>query len=224
MKKILFLLFFANSMIIEAQKDVTKFLGIPVDGYKTEMIKKLKEKGYQYNSQLDCMTGEFNGRDVYIRIATNNNKVWRIVVVDASMTDETDIKIRFNKLCLQFLKNDKYVPYSSECEIPDEEDISYEMTVNNKRYEASFYQKPIEVDTVAVNKEIESQLLKKFTKEQLSNPTEVESAQIGLEKMRCFYDYMSKKSVWFMIDGEYEKYQILLFYDNEYNHSDGEDL
>ena len=79
MKKILFLFLFVNSMMMEAQKDVTKFLGIPVDGYKTEMIKKLKEKGYQYNSQLDCMTGEFNGRDVYIRIATNNNKPKSVV-------------------------------------------------------------------------------------------------------------------------------------------------
>ena len=29
----------------EEEKDVTKFLGIPVDGYKPAMIEKLKAKG-----------------------------------------------------------------------------------------------------------------------------------------------------------------------------------
>ena len=29
-----------------AQKDVTKFLGIPVDGTKAEMMQKLKAKGF----------------------------------------------------------------------------------------------------------------------------------------------------------------------------------
>ena len=38
------------STILYAQKDVTQFLGIPVDGSKSEMIQKLKAKGYRYNS------------------------------------------------------------------------------------------------------------------------------------------------------------------------------
>ena len=37
------------SAIVFAQpKSVTKFLGIPVDGSKAEMIQKLKDKGYTY--------------------------------------------------------------------------------------------------------------------------------------------------------------------------------
>ena len=34
------------AVTICAQKDVTTFLGIPVDGYKSEMKKKLMAKGY----------------------------------------------------------------------------------------------------------------------------------------------------------------------------------
>lgn len=49
-----------------AQKDVTKFLNIPVDGSKTAMTQKLKAKGFQYNSTLNCLEGEFNGRDVQL--------------------------------------------------------------------------------------------------------------------------------------------------------------
>ena len=45
MKKILsiFVLLIA-SVALYAQSDVTKFLGIPVDGFKTDMIQKLKAK------------------------------------------------------------------------------------------------------------------------------------------------------------------------------------
>ena len=53
-----------------AQKDVTQFLGIPVDGTKTEMVQKLKAKGFKYNSTYDWLEGEFNGREVVLLIAT----------------------------------------------------------------------------------------------------------------------------------------------------------
>lgn len=33
------------SLTMLAQKDITKFMGIPVDGFKKDMIQKLKAKG-----------------------------------------------------------------------------------------------------------------------------------------------------------------------------------
>ena len=57
-----------------AQKDVTKFLGIPVDGTKAEMIQKLKAKGFTSVGYQDVLEGEFNGTDVYLHVVTNNNK------------------------------------------------------------------------------------------------------------------------------------------------------
>ena len=97
-----------SSLFVYAQQDVTKFLGIPVDGSKSEMIQKLKAKGYtssQHNKEI--LVGEFNGTDVNIHIATNNNKVCRIMVCDANSIDEGGIRIRFNRLCEQFKKNKK---------------------------------------------------------------------------------------------------------------------
>ena len=38
------MLLLVASTTVFAQKEVTKFLGIPVDGYKSEMIQKLKAK------------------------------------------------------------------------------------------------------------------------------------------------------------------------------------
>ena len=133
-----FLMFLILPVALQAQKDVTQFLDIPVDGYKPEMIKKLKSKGYTINQYKDdILEGEFNGTDVNIIIATNNNKVWRIAVFEVNTTDETNIKIKFNNLIRQFVNNNRY---STEADstiakytIPKEEDISYEITVNNKR-------------------------------------------------------------------------------------------
>lgn len=84
------------SLTMLAQKDITKFMGIPVDGFKKDMIQKLKAKGFEYDNEIDLLTGEFNGEKVNIFIATQSNKVWRIVVADAIERNEHDIKIRFN--------------------------------------------------------------------------------------------------------------------------------
>ena len=101
MKKVLlFMLLFSMAITssFAQEKDVTKFLGIPVDGTKTEMIAKLKEKGFTSTAyDKEVLEGEFNGTKVNIYIATNNNKVWRIGVWDQNSTTKNGIKRRFNK-------------------------------------------------------------------------------------------------------------------------------
>lgn len=210
---------------LHAQKEVTKFLGIPVDGTKANMIQQLKAKGYQYNSSSDILTGEFNGRDVHISVVTNNNKVYRIMVADAIGSNETDIKIRFNSLCRQFGENKKYTSYQ-DYRISDDEDISYEMGVHNKRYEADFYQMNIAaIDTVAFQEEAMNHVLSKYTTEQLEKMSDEERLSIVQEfAFDYILDKMKNLSVWFMIDEKYGKYYILLYYDNGYNMANGEDL
>lgn len=166
----------AQDVPAKEEKDVTKFLGIPIDGTKSEMIAKLKEKGFVSNEYYpDVLEGEFNGSDVQIHIGTNNNKVYRIMVADKHFLDETDIRIRFNNLYYQFKNNPKYITLD-DYSIPENEDVSYQMTVNKKRYESAHYQGGV------------------------------------------------MKSVWFLIDRKYGKYQIRIYYDNEYNMAKGEDL
>lgn len=118
-------------------QNTIKFLGIPIDGTKQQMITALKSKGFEYNYGQDYAFGEFNGTNVNISIQTVNNEVWRLVIWDQSGRSEENIKTRFNILFSQFLDNGKY--YLSSGNIIDEdEDISYEMMVRDKRYEASF--------------------------------------------------------------------------------------
>ncbi len=206
-----------------AQKDVTQFLGIAVDGYKPEMIKKLKAKGFTSSaSKNDILTGQFNGTNVNIHIVTNNNKVCRIMVVDANHYSEGDIKIRFNKLCQQFHNNKKYhsvsdstAPDISKFNIPDDEDISYEMSVKNKRYEAVFYQKNANYDSLV------NEMSTLFTKTSRTAAEEDRFSKIFSEMMDTSY---FNKVVWFMINEHYGKYYISMYYDNEYNRANGEDL
>lgn len=119
-------------------QDVIKFLGIPVDGIKREMIAELEKKGYRYNVYDDCLEGEFNGQDVFISVQTVNNRVWRITVVDQRSTDETNIRIRFNNLYYQFLNNGRYILARGNI-IDENERIGTQISVYKKRYEATFF-------------------------------------------------------------------------------------
>ena len=196
MRKFLTLLaMIAISASVFAQKEVTQFMGIPVDGSPTEMIKKLKAKGFKTDEKFmqpikqglidwdgpEVLTGRFNGERVQVNLGVEQNKVWRIYLSDKNTRDETQIKIRFNTLVRQFENNDKYL-YFYEQTIADDEDISYQMTVNKKRYDAYFVQK----------------------------------GEDGMVD--------EKRFVWFQISQHSDGYRIDMFYENEYNEADGSDL
>ena len=228
MKKLLFsLLATLLTLSLYAQNDVTTFLGIPVDGFKSEMRQKLIAKGFTPKKvgNNEYLEGEFNGTDVHIFIATNNNKVYRIMVCDANTQDEANIKIRFNKLVNQFENNKRYTALD-QYTISDTEDISYEMLVHKKNFDALFYQNPNmeKVDTLALQNKIREQLLEKYKPEQLENPTEEMNQEVQAIAMRIGMDMIFKKPVWFRICESYGEYYITMYYDNEYNHANGEDL
>lgn len=213
--------------------EVTQFLGIPVDGTKSEMIQKLKDKGFRPNQyDNDVLEGEFNGTKVNVFVGTTGNKVSRIMVCDANTMNETDIKIRFNRLCSQFENNKKYITPFGDQRIPDDEKISYEMVVNKKRYEALFYQQPKFLvdqrmsasDSIWFNQQIRSQLLEKHTEDEWSNPTEEMQKEYEDIVHNFTLDFLQKRPVWFYISENMGKYYITIFYDNEYNRANGEDL
>lgn len=217
---IIFLFFMQISLF--AQKDVTQFMGIPVDGYKPEMIQKLKEKGFTVSKiQDDILEGEFNGRAVRIYIATNNNKVWRIMVAEVNTVNETDIKIRFNNLLYQFQNNTKYIPLSDSkirsYEIPEDEDISYEITVHKKRYDALFYQKSLTVNSKDQPTEpiTNKDTLKQTLNEKLSSSSPRSNKEL---------ETSLNKTVWFTISEYQGEYYITIYYDNDLNKAKGDDL
>lgn len=125
---------------IAQDSNTIKFLGIPVDGTKKEMISKLLAKGYKYNVYSDNLSGEFNGTDVIIYVQTVNNRVWRIAIADANVNDEIDIKYRYNRLFEQLSNNGKYEVHAGST-LREKDNISYGMTFLKKRYDAVFHLK-----------------------------------------------------------------------------------
>ncbi len=143
MKKVIlaFLLMVVSiSAIAQSSNEVVlKFLGIPVDGPKEEMISKLKAKGFKYDTYQEKLIGEFNGKNVDVYLHATHNKVDR-VFVRFPFTSEENIKAEYNRLLSQFENNTKYADLTfSNQKISDDEDISFEISVHKKRYQASFY-------------------------------------------------------------------------------------
>lgn len=189
------------TMTAMAQREVTKFLGIPVDGSKTEMIKKLKAKGFRPDpKKIRDLVGDFNGREVYVSIVTHKNKVWRIALEDVVTSSESQIRIRFNNLCRQFSENPKYMSMTlTDQAISEDEDISLQLALNKKQYEAGFIQI-------------------QFSEDRGTLASDTKNEEMSLN------EYLNRV-VWFTIkERSYGKYVIVMYYDNEYNKAKGEDL
>ena len=242
-----------------AQNDVTKFMGIPVDGSKAEVVRQLMEKGFEYDDSQDNwtrLTGFFNSVNSHIYVSTNKNLVDRIYVCDKNTCSESEIIIRFNKLVRQFANNENYISDGYEKYlIPQNEDISYEMLCNNKNYDAIFYQKPNELNSdefIGGLNSLSDTDLHNMVNNMIQSDTAIYNAynQFSLEnfnKESTKYTFDNKdkaflfvcmaafsaqhtvfdkynKPVWFRICEVGNKYYIAIFYDNEYNRANGEDL
>ena len=225
------------STVFGQSEGTLKFLGIPVDGSKSEMVAALKDKGFRYDSNSGFLVGDFNGMESHIGIVENHGKVYRVVVFDANTCDAGQIKIRFNNLIHQFENsNGKYYYINQNEMIPEDEDISYEISVNNKQYSAEFIYNPLygndELRDRLVNEVIEELGLEKIKDEKTAggitygefysdkdNYNQLISSLVGLKIIQ-----MSNSSVWFKIFEHYGKYYIGIYYDNLVNKPNGEDL
>ena len=227
------------STVFGQSEGTLKFLGIPVDGSKSEVVDALKSKGFRYDSNSGFLVGDFNGRESHIGIVENHGKVYRVVVFDANTYDAGEIRIRFNNLIHQFENNDKYFYIFPNDIIPEDEDIHYEINVNKKQYIAEFRYNPLygndELRDRLINEAVEESKL--FLEEKKDEKTidgitygefysdkdnydQLISAQVSLKVIQ-----MSKNSsVWFKIFEHYGKYYIGLYYDNLLNAPNGEDL
>lgn len=211
-----------------AENYPTKFLGIPVDGTKEEMIRNIQAKGFKLHKEYgqEFLSGEFNGQDVHVFVATNNNKVYRVMVAEQNRCSVGQIRIRFNNLMQQFKDNPKYVSYDiNQTSIPAEEDISYEMIVHDKIYDANFVQKSHELDTTLLHQDME--YITKNLDQYLPTSviTEMESeVLVQYCLIQAFLKQYEKNMVWFRICDFQGEYYLTLYYDNLYNKANGEDL
>lgn len=229
---------FIYSFVFGQSESTLKFLGIPVDGSKSEMVAALKSKGFEYDSESDLLIGDFNGKKSFIGIGENHGKVYRVAVFDVNRCDAGEIRIRFNNLIHQFENNDKYFYIFPNDIIPEDEDIHYEIIVHDKQYSATFKYNPLygndELRNRLINEAVEESKL--FLEEKKDEKTidgitygefysdkynydQLISAQVSLKVIQ-----MSNSSVWFKIFEYHGEYYIGLYYDNLLNEPNGEDL
>lgn len=247
MKRIItFLLFTVACITSQAQIDSTlvqkleeadlrpQFLGIPVDGTKDDMISALKAKGFKYDELYDHLKGQFNGKDVTVLIRTNHDIVDRICV-DYVTADESQIIIQYNRLLSQFQNNSKYVELVDNKSIDSKEDISYELIVNNKTYQAAFVYYPIDFSLKKLSELYKAKWLLSKTQNYEGMPLE----DISEEQLEALEKYTEENwdsifqlimmstwpnSVWFDMSRSGSKYSITIFYDNKANEPNGEEL
>lgn len=220
MKKTLFIIILlVYSISTWAQNDITRFLGIPVDGTKEEMIEKLKAKGFsEYPHDQNFLYGKFNGRDVLVQPQTSGNKVWRIFIIDATPSSKADIKTRYNELCRQFMNNPGYLSPQVESDvlIPDNEDIQANPTDSDRRHEAFFWQlspwDTEKADSISRSKYTDAQKAK-LTSAEKQEMKKIIARQIKINQ---------NKLVWFTILYDSPDYYIMLFYENKNNKTNGE--
>lgn len=191
MKRIAFLFcMLVLSVALYAQQEVTKFMGIPVDGTKSEMIAKLKAKGFTWYPAKDCFTGLFNGRKVTLYIYVNGDKVWRVAVLYADEMDNINTINTYNHLLSLFENNGKYYSQRDNQAIEEGTDLHYEIEINKKQIQNTFYQ-----CSQKMNQDVAA----------------------DMEKRRVWVTIIPQKY-------SYDKFGMILFYDNGYNEANGEDL
>lgn len=210
-----------------AQIFPTTFMGIPVDGTKANMISSLEAKGFKYNPYSDSLEGQFNGIWVVLNVHTNKDKVDRIIVSSKTPYDVTEVKIQFKNLCKEFDENKKYINAGGEglsFIIPEDEDISYNILVNKKRYEASYFQ-TVDIHDSCNFRKLILEVAKNMDYDAYAKMTDEEKSEHNERAIEDVYvKEISHSVVWFLINSHYNDYYIVLYYDNEYNRPHGEDL
>lgn len=211
----------STSPILNRQKEVIDFLGIPIDGEKVEMVNKLKEKGFVSYQGDKILEGKFKGSDVYLYIVTNDNgKVCSIVVRDKNFVGGDEVKERFNTLCNKFKYSSHYISFMN-FNIPKEENVSYEMLENKKQYSATFFQTLQKTDILKIESEIKSKIGEICAEKEEADTLEIECRNFLI---KYILGLLLKKRVRFAIWESNGEYYITMYFDNVYNQASGEDL
>ena len=198
--------------------DVLKFLGIPIDGSKEQMYNRLKEKGFSGYSWDEYLEGIFNGENVRVHIGTNHGIVDRIKVV-FPYTEERLNKVKYNTLISRFGRNPKYTELRENKVIPEDEDISYEIALHDKVYDAVYYLLRSDFDASSWKEDFYREYNARY-KKPLSGLTQIEIEEVLFSLPKRISDAIIG-IVWFTLSNDN---RIELYYDNLKNRPRGEDL
>lgn len=193
-----------------SDNETLTFLGIPIDGSKTEMIRQLEGKGFKYERMLDLLTGKINGEESFVFIQEHEGKVYRVDVSDTEVFTKEQVIIRYNNLLSQFKQDSRYGELEEYLPIPEEEDISYEMRIHKKVYAAVFC------------------LIRDLSEEEMEA---IAAKAKGIEDENELASYLAKAfiegtipgRIWFEIKENKGEYWIQIYFENRRNRPREED-
>lgn len=91
------------------------FLGIPIDGPKSEFIAKLKQKGFVNSDYEDLLEGKFGGEEVKLCVVTNSSGVvYSVAVFYKEVYSEYAFINHYNFLYNLLLDSSKYSKLKGE--------------------------------------------------------------------------------------------------------------
>ena len=210
---------FISSGLVDTDETALKFVGIPIDGTKEQMIQALASNGFKHDSYHDYLEGMFNGESVKLQISTNHGIVDRIKVIYPYCSETNDTRVKYNTLLSRFNRNAKYVCVYPRAEVPANEGIYWKLSDNTKYYDAVYFYLHPEVNAKQWVEDFKAEYQKRYNK-----PLEGLSYEETEEAIFCLPMKVSAAVsgvVWFtMVDTNY----ININYINFKNRPRGEDL
>ena len=204
------------------KEETIRFLGIPVDGPKSEMIRKLQAKGYEYVSEEDFFMGFYMGDPVYLFLQVVNEKVSRVIVYDIEQRTEEEIKYRFNSIYGRFASNRRYERLGKKNRILSPEDkLAYEMKRHKYVHKAVFKQVRVdEADAEIAKTSAPAVGVRPVDMEQIKGDyrerrRRMHARAIGYVNRHTTESY--KSQVWFVISERFGKFGVVMLYDNVLN-------
>lgn len=201
-----------------------KFMGVPVDGSKRKVEFALNQKGFRRDSYNDRMAGSFNGRQSYVYIHTNHQKVDRIMVLDQQPGSAIKAREYFNVLLNQLEDKVEYFKLEGD-QIPSDADVEYEMTVNNKTFEASYFYAPEEYFVSTIKTVTDELFEERFNDIKEGRLSDADMETLVKERtVRRILDNTKGQLSFCIVRLQNGKYSVAIYYDNLLNRPHGEDL
>lgn len=209
---------FVSSGLVETDESVLKFMDVPIDGLKSQMIVELEDKGFR-GDLSGKMTGMFNGEKVSLSISTNHGLVDGVMVEYPRCERSNDTRVKYNVLLSRFNRNAKYVSVSPRAEIPAGEDILNNIGRNSKYYDAVYFFLRPEISVKQWTEDFKQEYQKHYNKPQQGlSYEEMEEALFCLPMKTTS---AVSGVVWFTMS---DPYSIIINYVNLNNRPRGEDL
>ena len=142
MRRILYIsLYLMFALTMQAQKDITTFKGVPVDGNRQAVVVKLKANGCKSGKKNNLITDFADGR-YNVKVLSGGKGVYQVRLTDMEVTENLDSIInRYNSLVDWFRNNPYYTEYEYNRYIYRGNDDTHIKYINENWYYAEFFQK-----------------------------------------------------------------------------------